>query len=202
MDGIFQRLLVNVFLDGLDDFPPVKERTQQLSVSAHRRPPTSNSPPEPSYLHKFAMQTNVLTLFVGLALSAFLVPASATPLSTSSGSLKTLPYNFTLAALNTTLPNANDTGVPLVLGYDCMASSSERKFACTDLQLDYVHGSSGFTTSVSRRPRCATESPANRALDVGIRACRLLPQSRAGQWRRTRLWRGRLVVRAFVLSSV
>jgi len=28
----------------------------------------------------------------------------------------TLPYNFTLAAVNTTLPNANLTGVPLVLG--------------------------------------------------------------------------------------
>ncbi|KAL1662110.1 hypothetical protein GGF50DRAFT_90228, partial [Schizophyllum commune] len=76
------------------------------------------------------MQTNLLTIFVGLALSAFLVPASATPLSTSSDSLKTLPYNFTLAALNTTLPNVNDTGVPLVLGYDY-----------------YVHGSSGFSTS-------------------------------------------------------
>ncbi|KAI4525893.1 hypothetical protein K525DRAFT_190427 [Schizophyllum commune Loenen D] len=76
------------------------------------------------------MQTNLLTIFVGLALSAFLVPASATPLSTSSDSLKTLQYNFTLAALNTTLPNVNDTGVPLVLGYDY-----------------YVHGSSGFSTS-------------------------------------------------------
>ncbi|PPQ74621.1 hypothetical protein CVT26_007465 [Gymnopilus dilepis] len=33
-------------------------------------------------------------------------------------SLKSLPYNFTLAALNTTLPNANSTGVPLVLAID------------------------------------------------------------------------------------
>ena len=39
MDGIVQRLLVNVFLDGLDDFPPVKERDQPLSVFAHREPP-------------------------------------------------------------------------------------------------------------------------------------------------------------------
>ncbi|KAF9477214.1 hypothetical protein BDN70DRAFT_811045 [Pholiota conissans] len=29
---------------------------------------------------------------------------------------KTLPYNFTLGAVNTSLPNANFTGVPLVLG--------------------------------------------------------------------------------------
>ena len=27
-----------------------------------------------------------------------------------------LPYNFTLAAVNVTLPNANQTGAPLVLG--------------------------------------------------------------------------------------
>lgn len=31
-------------------------------------------------------------------------------------SLTSLPYNFTLAALNLTLPNANLTGAPLVLG--------------------------------------------------------------------------------------
>ena len=29
-----------------------------------------------------------------------------------------LPYNFTLAAVNVTLPNANQTGAPLVLGQD------------------------------------------------------------------------------------
>ena len=32
--------------------------------------------------------------------------------------LSALPYNFTLAAWNETLPNANSTGVPLVLGQD------------------------------------------------------------------------------------
>lgn len=30
--------------------------------------------------------------------------------------LNFLPYNFTLAAVNVTLPNANQTGAPLVLG--------------------------------------------------------------------------------------
>ena len=29
---------------------------------------------------------------------------------------ETLPYNFTFAAVNKTLPNANTTGSPLVLG--------------------------------------------------------------------------------------
>lgn len=31
-------------------------------------------------------------------------------------SIASLPYNFTIAAVNTTLPNTNSTGVPLVLG--------------------------------------------------------------------------------------
>ncbi|KAL1679496.1 hypothetical protein EV122DRAFT_289489 [Schizophyllum commune] len=38
--------------------------------------------------------------------------------ATAFAQLKTVPYNFTLAALNTTLPNTNDTGVPLVLGLE------------------------------------------------------------------------------------
>ncbi|KIM43838.1 hypothetical protein M413DRAFT_68669 [Hebeloma cylindrosporum] len=33
-----------------------------------------------------------------------------------------LPYNFTLAAVNVTLPNANQTGAPLVLGQDGASS--------------------------------------------------------------------------------
>lgn len=33
------------------------------------------------------------------------------------GTSNTLPCNFTLAALNMTLPNANSTGAPLVLGW-------------------------------------------------------------------------------------
>ncbi len=33
-----------------------------------------------------------------------------------------LPYYFTLAAWNTTLPNANKTGVPLVLGQNGASS--------------------------------------------------------------------------------
>ena len=39
-------------------------------------------------------------------------------LCAAQSDLSTLCYNFTLAALNTTLPNANSTGAPLVLGED------------------------------------------------------------------------------------
>ncbi|PPQ95789.1 hypothetical protein CVT26_015889 [Gymnopilus dilepis] len=35
---------------------------------------------------------------------------------TTQGAITNLPFKFTLAALNTTLPNANNTGAPLVLG--------------------------------------------------------------------------------------
>ncbi|KAL1714977.1 hypothetical protein EV715DRAFT_276189 [Schizophyllum commune] len=54
------------------------------------------------------MRSSLLSLF----------PAPALLASTAFAQLRTLPYNFTLAALNKTLPNANDTGVPLVLGLE------------------------------------------------------------------------------------
>ncbi|KAL1754999.1 hypothetical protein FB107DRAFT_275245 [Schizophyllum commune] len=54
------------------------------------------------------MRTSLLSLFSASALLA----------SITFAQLKTLPYNFTLAALNKTLPNANGTGVPLVLGLE------------------------------------------------------------------------------------
>ena len=41
----------------------------------------------------------------------------------SSGSTDTPAYNFTLTALNITLPNANTTGAPLVLGWGTAGSS-------------------------------------------------------------------------------
>ncbi|KAL1694003.1 hypothetical protein GGG16DRAFT_100784 [Schizophyllum commune] len=55
------------------------------------------------------MSPSLPSFFIALALSLFLAP-------TSLAQRRTLPYNFTLAAVNTTLPNANGTGVPLVLG--------------------------------------------------------------------------------------
>ncbi|KAL1714467.1 hypothetical protein EV715DRAFT_209536 [Schizophyllum commune] len=57
------------------------------------------------------MQSSILTFFLALAQWPFIT-------STAFSEQKTLPYNFSLAALNMTLPNANDTGVPLVLGYE------------------------------------------------------------------------------------
>ncbi|KIY47722.1 hypothetical protein FISHEDRAFT_44837 [Fistulina hepatica ATCC 64428] len=39
--------------------------------------------------------------------------------------LTTLPFNFTLAATNLTLPNANSTGAPLVLGTDGASTGLE-----------------------------------------------------------------------------
>ena len=62
------------------------------------------------------MQTSILTLALVLAFFT----------STAIAQQKTLPYNFTLAALNTTLPNANDTGAPLVLGYEGMKGITTR----------------------------------------------------------------------------
>lgn len=55
----------------------------------------------------FLLWAKILVL-LGLPLC---VCANGETLSSSS-----LPYNFTIAAVNTTLPNANLTGVPLVLG--------------------------------------------------------------------------------------
>ncbi|KAL1745224.1 hypothetical protein HDZ31DRAFT_63320 [Schizophyllum fasciatum] len=55
------------------------------------------------------MSPNFPSFLFALVLSLLLAPSSL-------AQRKTLGYNFTLAALNTTLPNANNTGVPLVLG--------------------------------------------------------------------------------------
>ncbi|KAJ3992358.1 hypothetical protein F5050DRAFT_944412 [Lentinula boryana] len=50
-------------------------------------------------------------------LSAFTIFVGANPVQISArSSVTTLANNFTLAALNNTLPNANSTGAPLVLG--------------------------------------------------------------------------------------
>ncbi|KAL1663601.1 hypothetical protein GGF50DRAFT_56635 [Schizophyllum commune] len=57
------------------------------------------------------MQSSILTFFLALAQGPFFT-------STAFSEQKTLSYNFTLAALDTTLPNTNSTGAPLVLGYE------------------------------------------------------------------------------------
>ncbi|KAH9921909.1 uncharacterized protein B0H18DRAFT_1019793 [Fomitopsis serialis] len=45
-----------------------------------------------------------------------------------SGSTDTPTYNFTLTAHNTTLPNTNSTGAPLVLGWGPPGTSSEASY--------------------------------------------------------------------------
>ncbi|KAI5833976.1 hypothetical protein K523DRAFT_395427 [Schizophyllum commune Tattone D] len=62
------------------------------------------------------MKSTFSAIFLALAISLAVIPTSVAQSTASSAPLKTLPYSLTLAALNTTLPNANDTGVPLVLG--------------------------------------------------------------------------------------
>ena len=75
-----------------------------------RRAPLSvETATHPRTQFRTVMSPSLPSIFVALALSLILAP-------TSLAQRKTLPYNFTLAAVNTTLPNANGTGVPLVLG--------------------------------------------------------------------------------------
>lgn len=59
--------------------------------------------------------------------------------------IASLPYNFTIAALNTTLPNANSTGVPLVLG-----QNGEYKLSCQIMtELNSTLSVSGASTGIS-----------------------------------------------------
>lgn len=55
----------------------------------------------------------------------------------SSGSTDNPVYNFTLTALNTTLPNANTTGAPLVLGWGTAGSSPAASDWAISVSLPY-----------------------------------------------------------------
>jgi hypothetical protein len=68
------------------------------------------------------------TLFSSLVLSAATLVSAQTDLS-SFVEVANLPYRFQLAALNTTLPNANNTGAPLTLGAG--GESNKRRSALT-----------------------------------------------------------------------
>ncbi|KAI4525894.1 hypothetical protein K525DRAFT_265648 [Schizophyllum commune Loenen D] len=61
------------------------------------------------------MQSNIFSSFFALAIMLAMIPTCPAQSPASPAPLKTLPYNFTLAALNTTLPNVNDTDVLLVI---------------------------------------------------------------------------------------
>ncbi|KAG7439795.1 uncharacterized protein BT62DRAFT_688057 [Guyanagaster necrorhizus] len=60
----------------------------------------------------FVMSAMSSMFFLFSLLSLFFTGTEAAAVS----AIPTLSYKFTLAALNTSLPNTNDTGVPLVLG--------------------------------------------------------------------------------------
>ncbi|KAL1755009.1 hypothetical protein FB107DRAFT_275256 [Schizophyllum commune] len=60
-------------------------------------------------------ELNIFSSFFALAVVLAMTTVSLAQSPASSAPLKTLLYHFTLAALNTTLPNVNDTGVPLVI---------------------------------------------------------------------------------------
>ncbi|KAK0450326.1 uncharacterized protein EV420DRAFT_1621954 [Desarmillaria tabescens] len=62
----------------------------------------------------FVMSVMSSIIFLVSLLSLIFTGAEAAVVS----AVPTLSYKFTFAALNTSLPNANDTGVPLVLGQD------------------------------------------------------------------------------------
>ena len=69
----------------------------------------------------------LITVVASLAAFAFANPlprqTGAACAGLGSGSTDTPAYNFTLTALNTTLPNANTTGAPLVLGWGTSGTS-------------------------------------------------------------------------------
>ncbi|KAF9002515.1 hypothetical protein BDQ17DRAFT_1243135 [Cyathus striatus] len=74
--------------------------------------------------------TTFFTLFFGLFSLPLCLAQDAIP-------LRELPSNFTLAAVNTTLPNSNATGVPLVLGQD--GSTSGITFHVTSTYASYPY---------------------------------------------------------------
>jgi hypothetical protein len=57
-----------------------------------------------------------------MILSVILYIVAASTSCCAQTVFRTLDYNFTLAAVNTTLPNSNLTGAPLVLGNDSTCS--------------------------------------------------------------------------------
>ena len=75
------------------------------------------------------MLASALSVFALFAASVSAVPALSTRQTGAScaglgdGSTDSPAYNFTLAAYNLTLPNANSTGAPLVLGYGRTSTS-------------------------------------------------------------------------------
>lgn len=68
-------------------------------------------------------------------------------------SKSTLSYNFTLSAVNTTLPNANTAGVPLVLGQNGERVSCPWESIISDRVAGATTGMSFYVTSVNHAMR-------------------------------------------------
>ena len=84
---------------------------------------------------------NILTLAFAATAAAVALPAAKRDLAPScnllGGGAFDTAQNFTLAAWNTTLPNANNTGVPLVLGQAGAISGAE--FKVLSVRLSDLH---------------------------------------------------------------
>jgi hypothetical protein len=70
--------------------------------------------------HLFLIMVNIIARAFGvcavvLAFGSNAVLAAPTQAQAQGNCISTLPGNFTLTALNTTLPNANATGIPLIV---------------------------------------------------------------------------------------
>ncbi|KAF8885374.1 hypothetical protein CPB84DRAFT_1750169 [Gymnopilus junonius] len=76
-------------------------------------------------------------MLLGFISSAFFLLSLAVERSSGQVTLDCLPFNFTLAALNTTLPNVNNTGAPLVLGQN--GASTGIEFHVTSTYASYPY---------------------------------------------------------------
>lgn len=90
-------------------------RVRPISFCVSPSPSVSALALLPTTCKTTIMQSNIFSSFFALAVVLAMTTVSLAQSPASSAPLKTLPYHFTLAALNTTLPNVNDTGVPLVI---------------------------------------------------------------------------------------
>jgi len=98
-------------------------------------------------MHLLAMSRLTSVISLALLSAVALSGASASPVMRSDGpplltcpdgvNITTLPYNFTLAAFNITLPNSNQTGAPLVLGEAGAVDGAEFEIVSTYASYPY-----------------------------------------------------------------
>lgn len=114
--------MATTFLEAKQKFP-VEKRTELRAGT--------NSvlliPPLPHILPKFLTLPMDIHFFNFILAGIILTSAALSSAFASSGEVRVsftdLAYNFTLSAWNTTLPNVNETGAPLVLGQNGKVST-------------------------------------------------------------------------------